>query len=265
MDKILNEHMQKEQTRPSREHTHARHASNGKTEPLVVSPLTGQTGGWDSDSDEPNDEGSVEVMTPEGETLRFTSFSAAAMSSRVPKNSTIKLPAGIHKWPGGDLSVSIEGSGPESIIYGNEGSGYFFYLRSDNIHIRDVTLHGHSTGRAHVYIDRLRGVSLEGVTFRGAYNHCVQIVESGDISVESCVCHDAQQPAVHCSNETRRVVLRSLLFQASCSAPAIAAYNSDISVYTCCLKSTTTSIFQIYSKQSKVSQSDNTVTFLEGG
>ena len=217
---------------------------------------------WDSDSDGPAEEGDVRVATPAGGDMRFATFEAAAMSSKVPKGSTIHLPNGLHRWPGGDLSVSVRGEGPDTVLYGNEGSGYFFYLRANSIRIRDLTLQGQSTGRAHIYADRMEGVDIVGVTFRGPYNHCIQAVEAEDILLEDCVCHDAVQSAMQVSNSSNNITVTDCCFFDTCSTPVISVFNStNVSVQRCKLFCRNTGTFYIHTNNAYVAQDENTVDF----
>eukprot|EP00755_Sulcionema_specki_P030842 Sspe_Gene.95295::Locus_67598_Transcript_3_3_Confidence_0.600_Length_1307::g.95295::m.95295 len=181
----------------------------------------------DSSSGGEEETGSVTAIQPDGTSLRFKGFADAGQSSRLAKGSTILVPPGVHKWPGGDLYHSIRGCGAEKcVITGNEGGGYFFYVRRSGVAIEGVTLRG-VRGRCHVYIDQLSAVTVKASTLEAEkYNHAVQVVSSSsNVVITGCRMKGTTQPAVHVSINCRNVDVRNNVFTV-CSSPHIAFHDS---------------------------------------
>eukprot|EP01060_Flectonema_neradi_P011218 TRINITY_DN18320_c0_g1_i1.p1 TRINITY_DN18320_c0_g1~~TRINITY_DN18320_c0_g1_i1.p1 ORF type:complete len:276 (+),score=36.15 TRINITY_DN18320_c0_g1_i1:46-873(+) len=183
---------------------------------------------FDCDSESGEDEtGPIRAVLPDGKELYFSSFSNAAMSRKVMDCSTIHLPDGVHSWPGGDMRHSISGTGPSCVIQGNEGCGYFFYLRKSNISITGVTLRGTRNGRAHLYIDGINNICVSNLYLEGTYSQCIQILGSNHVSVMGCEFRDAIGPSVRISDSTN-VHITNNMFSGTCSTtPLIVVGNSD--------------------------------------
>ncbi|KAJ9468339.1 hypothetical protein DIPPA_29960 [Diplonema papillatum] len=225
-----------------------------------------QASGWDTDSDDEGTPlgGPIRVVAAGGEQIAFPSFTAAAMSKRVPDGATIHVPAGVHHWPGGDLRHSVVGADAKTTtIEGNDGCGYFFYLRRAGLSISNVTLRGSTRGRAHVYVDELRDIVVKGVRFQGAYNNCVEILGSKNVEVARCLLEDAMQPAVSCQKDCSGVSVVANQFAESCTAPLIAFHNtSSAQAVDNVLRSKTTGVFDVRCLASDVHLDNNTVAFL---
>eukprot|EP01063_Lacrimia_lanifica_P014613 TRINITY_DN21180_c0_g1_i1.p2 TRINITY_DN21180_c0_g1~~TRINITY_DN21180_c0_g1_i1.p2 ORF type:complete len:302 (+),score=89.35 TRINITY_DN21180_c0_g1_i1:127-1032(+) len=237
-------------------------------EPRTRSAAAESGNDWDCDTDEEDtdcDDGPVRVVLGrqgDGGELRFKSFAAAAMSNRVPDNSTIYLADGRHDWPGGDLRHSIVGAGPDTIIEGNEGCGYFFYIRNHDVAIRDCTIRGVNRGRAHLYIDEITNINVDNVTFHAPYNMCAQILSSHQVRLTGCHFHDAAQTAVHIAKNSTHVSVRGNVFYDTCNiAHLVGVYTSmDLEVRDNVLRSSKTGVFNLVeSSGTNVNASNNTV------
>eukprot|EP01065_Artemidia_motanka_P004247 TRINITY_DN12030_c0_g2_i3.p2 TRINITY_DN12030_c0_g2~~TRINITY_DN12030_c0_g2_i3.p2 ORF type:complete len:262 (+),score=44.91 TRINITY_DN12030_c0_g2_i3:1431-2216(+) len=142
---------------------------------------------WDKSSSEDGTEGSIVATMPGGQSNRYRTLAGALQSKKLPTGSTVRLPAGTHKWPGGDLYHSIAGCGRNCVIEGNAGGGYFFYLRRNGLQIADVTIRGSRGGRSHIYVDQLQQSAVRRCRMEGeGYNHCVQVLGSSDVLIEQC-------------------------------------------------------------------------------
>eukprot|EP01062_Namystynia_karyoxenos_P075471 TRINITY_DN72874_c0_g1_i1.p1 TRINITY_DN72874_c0_g1~~TRINITY_DN72874_c0_g1_i1.p1 ORF type:complete len:309 (+),score=42.55 TRINITY_DN72874_c0_g1_i1:57-983(+) len=187
------------------------------TSPAAAAPArtpaaaSASSNNWDEDSDEECSEGLIVATLPSGQRRRFGSLVGALQSSSLPTGSTVSLCAGTHAWPGGDLHHNISGCGAaHCIIEGNAGGGYFFYLRRNGLCVQDVTLRGTHGGRAYLYVDQLTAVQVRRCCVDGApYNHCIQVIGSTGVLVDSCELANAVQAAVHVAGSRNVRVVRS--------------------------------------------------------
>lgn len=181
----------------------------------LPAPAAAPADDWDNDSEGEDDsgEGLIQVTKPCGQRRRYHTLVSALQSSSLPSGSTIRLPAGTHQWPGGDLHHSIAGAGAGGcVIEGNAGGGYFFYLRRNGLRVCDVTLRGVHGGRSFWYVDQLSDVELRRCHVEGErYNHCIQVIGSSDILIEGCSLAGAQQPSIEVSGSRNVRVARNAI------------------------------------------------------
>ena len=225
MDAILGEH----QSAPlKRENSWDSPGMIPTSAPVDCKPKGINTNSFDCDSESGDeDSGAVKVVQPDGRELYYSSFSSAAMSHKAVDCSKIYLAPGIHLWPGGDLRHSIIGTGPECVIEGNEGCGYFFYLRKSNISISNVSLRGTRNGRAHLYVDSINNISVSDIRLEGTYSQCVQILGSENVSVTGCEFNDSIGPSIRVA-DSFNVKISNNTFANTCStSPLIVVGGSE--------------------------------------